>query len=292
MSTNYLWRFGASALIALMGCTAESGGPTSGPTSEEGTEPSPGADQLKPDDDNGTGTSEQGLHGGSPVLVGRWRFNEDGGQILADSSGSGNHAVRGTNLNVQSSDPRRINVEGHRALSFDGGDVARVTGRDRLQPREVTVEAFIRLTTTPSGTQYIVSKGAEDCASPSYALYSDNGQLKFIVTPQTGAFRETDGYALSNLVDSDWHQLIGTYDGQTTKLYIDGDLVDSTNHGTESSIRYGLSFHNRLLFGAFDGSGEGCNLRYMGQLDNVRVYRNPLTANQVERRWQGFEVGN
>ena len=286
MAKKYLWRFGAFALIAVMGCAADRA-----TTSEEETEPSPGVDELAQDEDSpGVDSTEQGLHGGIPVLVGRWRFNEDGGQTLGDSSGSGNHAVRGTNANAQPSDPQRINVEGHRALRFDGNDVARVIGMNRLQPREVSIEAYIRLTSTPSTTQYIVSKGAQDCASPSYALYFDNGNLKFIVTPQNGSFRETDGYAASNLADGDWHQIVGTYNGRGTRLYIDGELVDTTTHGTEEPIRYGLSVHNRLLFGRFNGSGPGCDLFYTGQLDNVRVYRNPLNASDVRDRFEGREV--
>ena len=287
MSKNDLWGFGSIALAALVGCSAQS----EGPVTEEESEPSPGVDELKSDDDSpGIDSTEQGLHNADPVLVGRWRFNEDGGQILRDSSGRGNNAVRGTNVNVQASDPRRIFVDGHRALDFDGNDVARVIGRDGLQPREVTVAAWVRFGTAPTGTQYLVSKGAEGCVAPSYALYFDNGQLKFIVTPETGNFRETNGYPATNIDDNDWHQVIGTYNGRAVRLYVDGDLVDVSDYGTDVGIRYGLSQHNRLQFGAFSGAGLGCSLNYNGELDNVRVYRNPLNANEVMDRWEGREI--
>ncbi len=282
MSTNHLIRFGAASLLALMMGCAAGGAPI-----DETSEPAPNDDELKPDDDRDPiGSDEAAVHDSRPVLVGRWNFNEDGGQILRDSSGSGNHAVRGTNVSQQSSDPRRISVEGHRALQFDGNnDVARVVGRDRLQPREVSVVAWIRMSDRPSGTQYIVSKGAQGCVAPSYGLYFDNGQLKFIVTHQgsssSNPFRETNGYSANNLDDNDWHQIVGTYDGRRIRLYVDGDLVDSTTYDDTSYIRYGLSEHNRLLFGEFDGAGSGCQLNYEGQLDNVRVYRNPLSAREV-----------
>jgi hypothetical protein len=48
------------------------------------------------------------LEGNEPGLIGRWGFDEAGGQMLVDSSPTGNSGYLGKNASVESGDPARV----------------------------------------------------------------------------------------------------------------------------------------------------------------------------------------
>lgn len=68
-----------------------------------------------------------------------------------------------------------------------------------------------------------------------------------------------------------WHHLAYTTDGTTHRLYLDGSLVDSTT----VSIPPAVVAKARL--GSYDRNSE----MFAGQLDDVRIYSRPLTANEI-----------
>lgn len=78
-----------------------------------------------------------------------------------------------------------------------------------------------------------------------------------------------------------WHHLAGTYDGQTSRIYLDGVLRNIAN-GT-GPIRYTSA--NDVMLGVDAGSESRpdpqCNGFYKGGLDEVRIYNHALTYGQV-----------
>ena len=78
-----------------------------------------------------------------------------------------------------------------------------------------------------------------------------------------------------------WHQVIATYDGQTSKVYLDGVLRNLRN--ASGSIHY--EFNNYLILGADAGSynlpDQVCAHYFRGGLDDVRIYPVALTYGQV-----------
>jgi len=78
-----------------------------------------------------------------------------------------------------------------------------------------------------------------------------------------------------------WHQVTGTYDGQSSKIYLDGVLRNQQN--ASGLIHY--AYPNYLILGANAGTGDrpdaGCADYLQGGLDEVRIYPRALAYGQV-----------
>jgi hypothetical protein len=75
--------------------------------------------------------------------------------------------------------------------------------------------------------------GGSDANSSGFALYMLNGCPGFYVNSETRS--SSSAYGLTSLstlpIDGTWHQVIGTWDGTTVKLYVDGALNISHTWG-------------------------------------------------------------
>lgn len=91
------------------------------------------------------------------------------------------------------------------------------------------------------------------------------------------------GVTLSNLTSSnteivvstkDWHHVVVTYDGNTIRQYLNGNLVDSESFaGVIKNSRQNY----KLGFTTVD------NFYWLGALDDLRFYSKTLSANDVQR---------
>jgi hypothetical protein len=78
-----------------------------------------------------------------------------------------------------------------------------------------------------------------------------------------------------------WHQVTGTYDGYSMKVYLDGVLRNQMN--TTGAIHY--EYNNYVALGAdagpYNRTDPGCPQNFHGGLDEVRIYPTALTYGQV-----------
>lgn len=78
-----------------------------------------------------------------------------------------------------------------------------------------------------------------------------------------------------------WHHLAGTYDGKTSRIYLDGTLMNIANGS--GPISY--TSHNNVVLGADAGTGDKpdpqCNGYFKGGLDEIRIYDRALTNGQI-----------
>lgn len=130
-----------------------------------------------------------------------------------------------------------------------------------------TFEAWIK----PSSPGTIISrKGTAGGAGNGGFLLvlKPDGQLK-LATDNGFGFFEIDSEA-TNVFDSDWHHVAGVRNGAKLYLYLDGELLPTTNRGNATPP---LNVNNnlRLLIGATDQSQEPNN-HYEGLIDEVRVW--------------------
>lgn len=89
-------------------------------------------------------------------------------------------------------------------------------------------------------------------------------------TIRNGAIMTTS-YALSG--DTDWHNIIGVYNGANAKIYVDGNLVvTGTNIPSSLSSTAGNNFEIGSLNGSFFTSGN---------IDEVAVFNSELSASDV-----------
>ena len=99
------------------------------------------------------------------------------------------------------------------AAKFDGtDDLVTVAAESRLNPASFTVGAWIKPAGTMATEQRLVSKGTG--TSVNYRLSIDANSL----TPR---LTTCGSYVTSTvpLVDGQWNQVLGTYDGQKLRIY-------------------------------------------------------------------------
>jgi hypothetical protein len=214
----------------------------------------------------------------SPALaasgpVGIWKLDEGSGTTVADTSGSGNNGVLSDDVSWVPG------VFGGSGLGFGGSGEVKVADNNALEPpTSVTVSAWVRNDGSPGAFRYIVAKGANGCVAASYGLYSGpNGGLQFYVSKGRGSTFSRSADAGQSVWDGQWHLVVGTYDGSTIRLYIDGDQVGS---GTawDGSLEYLLPNSNDFYIGNYPGCSDH---NFVGDIDDVMVWGRALVSNDI-----------
>lgn len=205
-------------------------------------------------------------------LAGLWLLNEGSGQVVRDLSFNGNRGQLGSTPIGDAADPAWISLPSflirRSALRFAGAQQVRVANAPSLEPDGVTVVARIR-STAGGAFRYVVSKGALACETASYGLFTGaSGGLRFYVNDGTT-------FALSNDVgvdiwDGQWHVVVGSYDGSTVRLSVDGVRIGSPVPAT-LKIAYGLPDGQDFLLGDYAGPCGGDSLGFVGDIDAAAV---------------------
>lgn len=212
--------------------------------------------------------------------VGQWNFSEGSGTVATDSSGNGDN---GTILGGAQWVPGR---NGGSALAFNGTtSVVQVPSNPVLEPASaITVAAWVESAGSPGHYRYIVAKGESGCHSASYGLYTgSSGGLSFYVYDG-----HDDSYTISpdagtGVWDGSWHFVVGTYDGSTVHLYVDGNEVGS---GTPRSgpIPYGLPDSDDLFIGGYPAGKnyDGCAAgSFLGDIGGVTIWNTALSSARI-----------
>jgi hypothetical protein len=204
----------------------------------------------------------------APNLLAEWTLDEGAGQVAGDSSGHANHGELGASADPDAADPAWI--PGHDsggALAFNGSSYVTVPDNGLLEPPRLAVDAWVRRTGSPGRWRYVLSKGSLDCDRSAYGLYSGwSGGMAFYVS---SASEYTISPEVSSAIvwDGAWHHVIGSYDGDRVRLWIDGSQVGV---GTPVSMAIAYTSGSRGIYiGSYRGS---CDLGFRGAIDDVAVW--------------------
>jgi Concanavalin A-like lectin/glucanases superfamily len=208
-----------------------------------------------------------------PTIVGQWHFDEGTGSVVHDTSGSGND---GNIVRDVGWVPGRFGS----ALSFNGA-TSRVLVNDNtaLEPAtSVSVSAWFKHLGSPGDYRYIMAKGASDCITASYGLYSGpDGGLMFYVGANHGTSYSRSPDAGPGVWDGKWHVAVGTFDGSYVRLYVDGREIGSgTSH--PGSIEYLLRDSNDLFIGDYPGCVPH---NFDGEIDELTIWNGALSPTAV-----------
>lgn len=223
-------------------------------------------------------------------LVAWYTFN---GNTL-DSSGYNNNVV----FNNCTAVPDRFgNPNG--AYLFDGiSNYMRVANSPSLNPSgHITLFAIVKVNSFYQGlchSNRILNKSYDDNSQGDYYLAFDdaysynwdhcdkrvrNNFENFNANYGDGQFASTGGVDTSDFINKDqWYDIAFTYDGDTAKFYVDGRLK-YTNIGA-------YPFHANsydLFFGTTNPDNTKFPYWFNGVIDEIRIYRQALTANQVRK---------
>ncbi len=213
-------------------------------------------------------------------LVGYWKFDEGSGNTAYDSSGNGNSGYLINN-------PQWVMGVSGSALGFDGqSSYVNVPDSQSLRPSgdEVSVELWFKPTVTlDSNTPatLFIDKGN------SYAFWinmppqqpTPNGKIGFIVSTDSPYY---NGHWIESTTNQwlagTWYHIVGTYDGSSLKIYVNGNLENSVAlTGT-----YLTSDSYSLAIGAYDMAAGWRPWFFNGAVDEVKIYNYARTAEEIQ----------
>ena len=148
-----------------------------------------------------------------------------------------------------------------------------------------TVGAYVKTTDASGNYKNILWKEVGG-GNANYALYITNtnkAQVTFQKNPIVGAAPNATG--TTTITDGSWHYLVGTYDGNNLKLYVDG-VLEATTATTATPLTGSGAF--------YVASSAGSN-NYNGSMDEISVWNRALSAaevtNLIGQRLVGNETG-
>lgn len=210
---------------------------------------------------------------GGDVPVSWWRLGESSGTTAADAMGAnpGQYSARGITYGVGSLLPSRPRET---AVALDGvdGDISIADAGSLDLTSQFSLEAWIKPSSLPTDDEItaIVSKEL------SYGLMFFNDQLT-LVTFNTSVEDRYELRARSGLISvgSAYH-VVGTYDGATMRLYVNGAEVASMAQTIPPAVT-----STEVTIGSYDG---GANF-FHGVVDEVALYNQPLSPQAVKRHY-------
>ena len=211
-------------------------------------------------------SSATGGPGLKPVAC--WTFDEGSGTVAHDAAGTNHGTVHGAQWTTGK-------IGG--ALRFDGVDDYVDCGSNAaLSPSQMTVALWLKLE-GGAGTRNVLRKGA--------AVSTDNEyQLLLTTTGQVaGSFNKgTQNVmvrSLNPLPNNEWVHIAFTRDGNEAALYVNG-----ADRAAVSYTLMPVTGTGPLYI------GRGVNQPYKGSADDVRIYDQPLTEDEIKTLVQ--EAGN
>jgi hypothetical protein len=199
-----------------------------------------------------------------------FNFNEGSGNHAFDVSGNGN---TGTMNGIS----RIENGACGRAIAFNGisNYVEIPFSSQNHPPKEITVSLWFY---TDSFEPQVLISTYED---GGYRLAFDDGNDLWWTVNLQGTGEVSIPVQHESISQHQWHQVAATYDGHTSKVYLDGMLRNVRN--ATGSIHY--EFDNYVILGADAGNynlpDQTCAHYFRGGLDEVRIYPVALTYGQV-----------
>ncbi|MGH2880677.1 MAG: LamG-like jellyroll fold domain-containing protein [Solirubrobacteraceae bacterium] len=203
--------------------------------------------------------------------VGWWRLGESVGTTAADQTGADAGTYVGS---VKLGQPSLISTDSvNTSAAFDGKSAAvQIPGASQLNlGSAVTLEAWIKPTSLPaSGAFSSILTKAE-----SYSMQFNGPKLEFTII-QSGTRHRLQA-ASGAIVAGSSYYVVGTYDGSTQRLFINGVQVASA-----SLTRAASATSSPLYVGSWDGAGEF----FAGTIDEPAVYGKVLSAAQVKNHYE------
>ncbi|MEQ8765917.1 MAG: LamG-like jellyroll fold domain-containing protein [Planctomycetota bacterium] len=220
-------------------------------------------------------------HSDLPGLVSWWRGEGD----VLDTQGDANGAVLGATDFL---------------LAVVGTGFTFATDQDGV---EIPATPEMRITSTGFSVSLWVQGLNADQPDPIFTLIDkshgfvdstgwviegdrDTGGVRFLLGagggPPTDNFRTVS--TIQNILDGEYHLLIGTWDGGEMKLYIDGVLHDVSTAGTV------VDNARELLFGFTSGGGNAQRF-FRGQIDEIQIFERALTGAEIETIYETGGAG-
>lgn len=228
----------------------------------------------------------QDMHGGVlgdsgarlPYPIAHYSFDEQQGQTANNKGtlGSTANGTFGASTAVSTDDPTwktKSDCKVNGCVSFDSGDYVNLGNNSAFDSSNISVSSWVNFSSL-AANQYILGKEISSTPYGGWMMrINNNGKLDFSVS--VGATNYLNEYSVANMATGTWYHILGTYDGETINLYLDGKLV-ATNTNPSGNIVTNAANVNI-------GRSEGFGRNISGKIDEVKIYNVALTPEQVRQ---------
>ena len=190
----------------------------------------------------------------SEAALGIWFFDEGKGGTAKDSSKNGNDG--------EIVDAQWVTGKFGEALKFEGGAHVAV-GDFADYEDQVSIVALIKTPAAPAWSDIIVGPCGDVILTLRDHKLNFAGQCAQPIPHNT--------WSKTLLNDDKWHQIAGTYDGKTVKVYVDGELEAS--NAAAGPFKTGAKY-----IGSRDDKQEA----YTGLIDEIAFFNVALSENDVK----------
>ena len=193
------------------------------------------------------------------------------GTTWTDLSGNGNN---GTNANMTFE-----SLNGG-IFNFATNSVSTIANSTSLNPTsQLTIEALVKF--NGNSQDFIFEKGN---VNTQYSLFSHGTDIVF------RTYHNGDGNydsliqtkAIANITNGVYHHIVGSYNGSTKKIYVDG-IERHTKNKTGNLV----TTSNGAAVGRFGGTSSG--YFFDGKIARVSVYSIGLTQDQVRQNFEAIK---
>ncbi len=202
-------------------------------------------------------------------LVAYYQFNSNAN----DESGNGNDgAIYGATPTTD------VFGNANGAYYFDGNDYIDVTSSPSISnfADQFTIATWINPTTISSSMNTIARKMYQNGPEGGYVfrLWDDNGQTGLSLGLYIGSgISYVNSYPL-DVPLSQWSHVAGTYDGNSMKLFLDGEEIGSTDQSGDI-----WASSASLTIGKLDYNYP--SEYFNGSIDEMRIYNRALAPSEV-----------
>jgi PKD repeat protein/glucose/arabinose dehydrogenase len=211
-----------------------------------------------------------------------WRLGEASGTSAADASGNGRTGsyVASPTLGA----PGALTGDSNTAVGFNGSSqYVNVPYVAALNPAQFTLEGWAFITGGQGTHRSLVT-------SRNYSTNNARGYVIYAAADNTWQFWNGVGSGWSiaygpPVTLNQWTHLVGTYDGTTMRLYVNGALVASTAAGHLQNTQRPL----RIATGATEKASPQFYLP--GRVDEVAIYGSALAQARVQAHYAAASGG-
>lgn len=206
--------------------------------------------------------------------------------VVFQEDGTAVNKVNGETLSVNGAPTVTYNEEqGRYVASFDGSDDAYsfdgIHNWYDVMSNALTLEAYAYLEETP--TESYVNVVSNQQSGGFGFTYKSDGKMYFYCMAGSDAYTCPG----AQVQTGKWIHLVGTYDGEAVRLYVDGELV--SEEAASGELVYPAHSARFMALGA-----DSAVLKYAsffnGDIATAKVYTEALTAEQVAERYRNVNA--